>query len=215
MANPTTPMKNKNDDRPFGTTPLGTENKPRHDGGNIGDKARDLASAVGEKARETASSVTDKARDLASTAGEKAREGASNVTEKARDLASAVGEKARETAANVSEKARDAACTVGHKASEIASQVGQKAENATAAVGGGMKSLAENIREHSPQGGMLKTASTSVADTLESGARYLEEEGLSGISQDVMNLVRRNPIPAVFVGIALGFLLARATSSRS
>jgi len=193
MANTTGTMKNKNEDRPFGTHPSGPENKPRHDGGNITDKARDLASTAGEKARETASNVTDKARETAS-----------NVTDKARDLAS-----------NVGEKARDAACAVASKASEMASNIGHKAGDATAAVGGGIKSLAESIRENAPESGMLKTASTSVADSLESGVRYLEQEGFSGIGEDLVGFVRRNPIPAMCVGVAFGFLLAKATSSRS
>jgi len=36
------------------------------------------------------------------------------------------------------------------------------------------------------------------------------------MADDVTDLIRRNPIPALFVGIGLGFLLARlTTSSRS
>jgi hypothetical protein len=58
-----------------------------------------------------------------------------------------------------------------------------------------------------------------VADTLEGGGRYLQEHGLSGIGEDLTNLVRRNPVPAVLLGIGLGlglgYLIARVTSSRS
>jgi hypothetical protein len=79
----------------------------------------------------------------------------------------------------------------------------------------GMKSLAGSIREHAPQEGMLAQASTSVADSLESGSRYLQEEGLSGMADDVTGLIRKNPIPAVLIGVGIGFMLARATSSRS
>jgi hypothetical protein len=52
-----------------------------------------------------------------------------------------------------------------------------------------------------------------VADTLETGGRYLQEHGLSGIGDDFSNLIRRNPIPAVLVGIGVGFLLARSLRS--
>jgi hypothetical protein len=48
---------------------------------------------------------------------------------------------------------------------------------------------------------------------LESGGRYLQQEGLSGIMDDVTELVKRNPIPALLLGIGIGFILARATSS--
>jgi hypothetical protein len=52
-----------------------------------------------------------------------------------------------------------------------------------------------------------------VAETLESGGRYLKEEGLEGMAEDLTDLIRKNPIPAVLMGIGLGFLLARLTRS--
>jgi len=121
--------------------------------------------------------------------------------------------KAREVASSMGDKAREAASSVSEKASEIASTVGKKAESATTSVGSGMKSLAETIRENAPQQGMLRSASTSVADTLASSGRYLQEEGLRSLGDDLNHLVRRNPIPALLVGIAFGFMIARATRS--
>jgi hypothetical protein len=35
------------------------------------------------------------------------------------------------------------------------------------------------------------------------------------MAEDFTNLVRRNPIPALLIGVAFGFLVARATSRRS
>jgi hypothetical protein len=52
-----------------------------------------------------------------------------------------------------------------------------------------------------------------MADTLERGGRYLEEEGLRGIGQDLTNVIRRNPIPALLLGIGIGFLIARSLRS--
>ena len=60
---------------------------------------------------------------------------------------------------------------------------------------------------------MLGSAASAVADTLESSGRYLEESGLSGIGEDLTSMIRRNPVPALLVGIGLGFLIARATRS--
>jgi hypothetical protein len=110
------------------------------------------------------------------------------------------------------EKAKDAASSVAHAVGDAGSAVGDKANEATSAVGGGMKSLASTIRHHSPHEGMLGSASTSVADSLESGGRYLQEEGLRGIAADVTALIQRNPIPSVLVGIGIGFLLAKVTT---
>jgi hypothetical protein len=140
-----------------------------------------------ERIQDKGREFQDKGREMLNTAGE---------------MASAAGQKASEFAA-----------AAGEKASEVASSVGQKAENATAAVGGGMKSLAGTIRENAPRGGVLGSVSDSVAHTLEGGGRYLEEHGLSGMGKDMAEMVRRNPLPALLIGIGLGYLLARATRS--
>ena len=99
----------------------------------------------------------------------------------------------------------------GEMASSAATAVGEKAGQGVAAVGSGMESLAGTIREHAPQSGIMGTASTRVAETLESGGRYLREEGLKGMTEDLTDLIRKNPIPAVLMGIGFGFLLARLT----
>lgn len=122
-------------------------------------------------------------------------------------------EQARGAAAGVMDSARGMASDAAKKAGDAASYVGEKAEDATSAVGSGMKSLAGTIREHSPREGVLGSAGKGVADTLESGGRYLEESGLSGIGEDLTSLIRRNPVPALLVGIGIGFLIARATRS--
>jgi hypothetical protein len=76
-----------------------------------------------------------------------------------------------------------------------------------------MESAASSLRSHAPQSGMLGSAASSVADAMESTGRYLEREGLSGIADDVTGLIKRNPIPAMLLAVAVGYLLARATRS--
>lgn len=127
--------------------------------------------------------------------------------------AGGVAETAKETASAMGEAARGAASAVAEKAGEAATYVGKKAEGATSAVGSGMKNLAGTIRENMPHEGVLGSAGGAVAGTLESGGRYLEQHGLSGIGEDVTGLIRRNPVPAVLIGIGIGFLIARATRS--
>jgi hypothetical protein len=144
---------------------------------------------------------------------EETRQLGADVKHAAQEAGSAATEKAKEAASSVAEKAKNVASSVGHAAGNVATTVGHKAEQATSAVGSGMQSLGSTIREHAPQSGMLGSASSTVADTLEKSGRYLEEHGLSGIGHDLTNLIRRNPIPAVLIGIGLGFMLARATRS--
>ena len=90
----------------------------------------------------------------------------------------------------------------------------ERVKEATSAVPSSLKSLASVIRAHTPREGVLATASSAVANTLESGGRYLQQEGQSGMAADVTRLIRRNPIPAVLAGIGPGLLLAKTTIGR-
>jgi hypothetical protein len=139
----------------------------------------------------------------------------SDLRNKAESAGAAGMDRAKELASAVVDKAKGAASSVAHTVGQAGSTVGEKANEATSAVGSGMKSLAGTIRENTPREGVLGTASSAVANTLESGGRYLQEEGLGGMAEDVTNLIRRNPIPAVLVGIGIGFLLAKITTTRS
>jgi hypothetical protein len=125
------------------------------------------------------------------------------------------GEEAKDVAGDVANKAKEAGATLAQKAGEATTFVGKKADDATAAVGAGMKSVASTIREKGPEKGMFGSANSAVADTLDQGGRYLQEKGLSGIGNDMTEMIRRNPLPAVLIGIGLGYLVARALTPRA
>jgi hypothetical protein len=125
-----------------------------------------------------------------------------------------VKDKAKDAANTAIDKASDFAQRAGEKAGDLAHQAGERADTAASSVGTGMKNLAGTVREHTPQGGMLGAASERVAEGLEAGGKYLEDKGLSGVGDDIAGLIKRNPIPAVLIGIGIGFLLASATSRR-
>jgi len=127
------------------------------------------------------------------------------------------GEKAKELASNVAGKAKDAASSVGemvgNAASSVGSTISKSAEKATTSTGSGFKHLGETIKEKGPQEGVLGGATRAVADTLEQSGKYLEEEGFSGMMEDVTQLIRRNPMPAILAGIGVGFLIGRTLRS--
>lgn len=83
--------------------------------------------------------------------------------------------------------AREAAENFTSSVSGAAAYAGQKAEDATSSVGG----------------------------ALENTGHYLKEDGLRHIASDVTELIRRNPVPAMLIGIGLGFLVAQASSRRN
>ena len=110
--------------------------------------------------------------------------------------------KAQQVGTEAADKAKDAVKSAG-------AAVGEAADAGAAAVGGGMKSLAGTIRDQGPHEGYLGQATSTVAKTLEQGGKYLQKEGVSGMAEDVTEMIRRNPIPAVLVGIGIGFMLAQ------
>jgi hypothetical protein len=77
------------------------------------------------------------------------------------------------------------------------------------AFGAGMESVGKSIHEHAPDHGVLGTASHAVGSKLEAGGHYLEERGLKGIGDDVTLMIRRHPVPALFIGFGIGILAAR------
>jgi len=161
-----------------------TSPKDKEGQGGNWDKTHQAAHSAGEKAKEAAQTFGDKAKDVAHT-----------VADKAKDAASAVGS------------------MVSGAASSTATAVGKKADDWTSSAGGGVRSLGETIKEKGPHGGMLGSATKAVGDTLAEGGRYVEEEGLSGMMDDLSEVIRRNPMPAVLVGIGIGFLIGRVLGS--
>jgi len=99
--------------------------------------------------------------------------------------------------------------SMADKAKDAATFVGEQAECATSAVGSTMESLGQAIRSHQPAQGMLHNAGEAVASRLDSGSRYLEQHGLAGIGDDITEMIRRNPIPALLIGVGIGAVLAR------
>jgi ElaB/YqjD/DUF883 family membrane-anchored ribosome-binding protein len=132
-------------------------------------------------------------------------QGSSNLTEQARGVAE-----------NVKDKAKQAGDYVRDKAGQAGEFVRDKADQAATSTGKGMESLAGTIRDRGPQAGVLGKATSTVADTLDRTGKYLEDQGMSGMVDDLTTLVRNHPLPAVLIGIGVGFMLARlTTSSRS
>ena len=118
-------------------------------------------------------------------------------------------EKAKEAAAYLGEMASRAASRVGEMASQAANSVGTKADDLTASAGAGIQGLGDKLSKNTPHAGVLGSVSQSVADTVKEGGEYLEDAKLSGMTEDIVGLIRRHPIPAVLIGIGLGWFARR------
>jgi len=133
--------------------------------------------------------------------------------DKARDAASGIGDKVKDVASHVGQAAGSAASAVGSAAGNVATTIGHKAEDVTASAGRGMQNLGEKVREKGPESGFLGSVTEKVAGGMESAGKYLEDKNLSGMAEDITGMIRRNPIPALLIGVGLGFLLARTMRS--
>ena len=121
--------------------------------------------------------------------------------------------KAREAAASVGEMASHAACAVGSMASHAACDVGKKADDLTASAGIGIQELGDRLSKNTPHSGVLGSASQAVARSVKDSGEYLEGAKLSGMTEDFAQLIRKNPLPAVFIALGLGWFVARKLRS--
>lgn len=111
----------------------------------------------------------------------------------------------------LTDKAQSMASNVADQAREAGSFVADKAKAAVDAVSHGMTSVGHTVRDHTPEA--LTNAGAAIADRLETTGHYFEQKGLSGMGDDVADMIRANPVPAMLIGIGLGFCLARLLRS--
>jgi vacuolar-type H+-ATPase subunit H len=112
---------------------------------------------------------------------------ASAAIDKARGTVEDGVESAQRTMESTVEKAKEAATNAAHNVADAANYVGQKAEKATSSVGSAM----------------------------ENTGQYLKNDGLHHMLNDVTDLIRRNPVPAMLIGVGIGFLCAQAAGRRN
>jgi methyl-accepting chemotaxis protein len=124
-----------------------------------------------------------------------------------------VADDAKEAAASMGEMASHAASAVGAMASQAASDVGKRADELTASAGAGIQELGDRLSKNAPQAGVLGSASQAVARTVKDGGKYIEGAKLGGMTEDIAQLIRRNPIPSVLIGFGLGWFLCRKLRS--
>lgn len=143
--------------------------------------------AQGDANEKTVLQSAEDAVDKARGAMSAGMESGRQAIEGAREAMDAGVHVAQEKVGEAIGMAREAASQVSSSVSEAASYAGRKAEAATSSVGGAM----------------------------ESTGHYLKEDGLHHIASDVTELIRRNPVPAMLIGIGLGFLLAQVSTRRN
>lgn len=152
----------------------------------------------------------DKAKEAGKEALDKAKEGGKEALAKAGEGF----DKARQAGGEALDKAKEAAQAVGQGVSQMASNavtaVGDKAENLTAAAGHSLVQAGDTLAQKMPQGGFAGKASHMMTDALHESGKYIEEQKLTGMANDVATVVRNHPIPTMLICLGLGFCLGRA-----
>jgi hypothetical protein len=103
----------------------------------------------------------------------------------------------QEGQSSIVEKSKEIGSQGVEKAKEFGSQATEKA-----------KDIASSVKEQAGQ--VASRIGDRVSDTYEASRDYVKERGLSGMAEDVADVIRRNPLPALLVGLGVGFLIARA-----
>jgi uncharacterized protein YjbJ (UPF0337 family) len=61
---------------------------------------------------------------------------------------------------------------------------------------------------------MAGSAATAVTDTVAGVGTYAQDKGMQGLSGDLTELIRRYPVPALLIGLAIGFVLGSSIGTR-
>ena len=131
----------------------------------------------------------------------------------AKEAATSVSAIASRAGSAVGALASQAVCDVGSIASQAACDVGKKADDLTASAGIGIQGLGDRISKTAPRSGVVGNATQAVAGAVRNSGEYLEGAKFGGMTEDVAQLIRRNPFPAVFIAIGLGWFVARKLRS--
>jgi hypothetical protein len=57
---------------------------------------------------------------------------------------------------------------------------------------------------------MAGAAATAVTDTVARAGTYVQEKGVQALPGDFVELIRRYPVPALLIGLGIGFVLGRS-----
>jgi cell division septum initiation protein DivIVA len=157
---------------------------------------------------------TSQARDQAEAAKGHLQQAGSEAKQAASSAASGLAQKAQETASNLTERAKDAASNVSQRAGEMAQRAEDRTDDALSSMGHRMSTMAGSLRQTAPREGVIGSAAGAVADRLDRGGRYLQEHGVSDITDDLTGVIRRNPLPALCAAFGVGLLIGIAASRR-
>jgi ElaB/YqjD/DUF883 family membrane-anchored ribosome-binding protein len=112
----------------------------------------------------------------------------------------------KEKAVGLKESAGEKAAQLKEKASEAMAQAQEKTDRSLHVMGEKMTKAAGLVRE--------KTGMHAMADRLESGGQFLQENGVNEIKDHAADMIRSHPVEAMVVGMGIGILIGSLLSAR-
>ena len=157
-----------------------------------------MASATFKPAENKGKEFMDKGRD-AMDKGKEAIDKGKDALEKVKDVGNdAYG------------KAKDVVGSVGEMAANTATTAGERANDFTAAAGHQLRAAGDALAHKGPHDGFAGQASQAVAGTIQEAGRYIEDAKLSGMANDLGEVIKNHPIPTMLVCFGIGFCVGRA-----
>lgn len=122
------------------------------------------------------------------------------------------------TESNLSDRVSDAVEHTKSKLTEFGTTAASKIDENRVAAADGLEGAADSLHQRAdqlPGGEKVTNLAHSAADKLTATADYVRQNDLSSMVNDVEELVKKNPGPALAIAAGLGFLVARAFSNDS
>ncbi len=94
---------------------------------------------------------------------------------------------------------------IGSAIKNVASDTAHSAQKLT----GRAEEVLDSASEQFSGSGTFGEAAEAVSQGVRRTADYLQQEGMSGIVEDLELLIRRYPLQALMVGVGCGYLLSR------
>ena len=86
------------------------------------------------------------------------------------------------------------------------------AERISDRVGETVGSIGDNLRQSIPGSSKVDDAVEAATRSIKQTADYVQQEGMSGIVEDLELLIRRYPLQTLLLGMGCGYLLSRLRS---
>jgi len=96
---------------------------------------------------------------------------------------------------------------IGRREYEL-DDISRKVSNAASEVREGITNFVDGVKKKIPSDAVRKVSDTA-CEVTEQVRGYIEDRGIRGLTDDVTDIIRRYPMPALLCGVLFGVFLAR------